>query len=128
MNLKISQVNTNTSTPKSVTNKQSNTGTSNAQSNTPKNNTQTVVPSIKDPFGGKTLSAVSTQAINILLALIVIAAVIVIIISGFRMITNGDNPLQLSAAKRAIAWAIIGLLVAFMSFGIVQIVQNLLQK
>ena len=89
---------------------------------------ETVIPPIEDPFKGKTLSAVANQGINILLALIVIAAVVVIIISGFRMIMNGGNPTQLATARRAILWSVVGLLVAFMSFGIVQILQNILQK
>jgi hypothetical protein len=92
------------------------------------NTAQVSIPPIKDPFKGKTLSGVVTQGINILLTLIVIAAIIVIIIAGFRMVTGGGNPLQIAKAKRAIIWAIIGLLIAFMSFGIVQIVQNFLQK
>lgn len=88
--------------------------------------TQTVIPPIKDPFGGKTLSGVANQAITILLSLIVIAAVVVIIVAGFRMVAGGGNPDQIAKAKKAILWAIIGIVVAFMSFGIVQIVQSLL--
>lgn len=88
-----------------------------------------VVPGkIKDPFGGKSLSAIANQFIMILLALIVIVAVVVIIVAGFRMITGGGNPDQIAKAKKAIIWAIIGIVVAFMSFAIVQIVQNLLQR
>lgn len=86
------------------------------------------IPKITDPFGGKSLSGVGTQVINILLALIVIAAVVVIIIAGFRMIAGGSNPSEIATAKRAIIWAIIGLLVAFLSFGIVQVIQNILLK
>ncbi len=89
---------------------------------------QTTIPPIKDPFGGKSLSGIASQVITILLTLIVIAAVVVIIVSGFRMIAGGGNPDQIAKAKKAIIWAIIGIVIAFMSFGIVQIVQNLLQK
>jgi hypothetical protein len=85
-----------------------------------------VVPPIKSPFQGKTLSGVVSQGINILLTLIVIAAVIVIIIAGFRMATAGGNADQLTKAKKTLIWAILGLVVAFMSFAIVRIIQGLL--
>jgi hypothetical protein len=61
-----------------------------------------------------------------LLSLIVIAAVVVIIIAGFRMATAGGNADQLTKAKKTIIWAILGIVVAFMSFAIVRIVQGLL--
>ena len=89
---------------------------------------QTTIPAIKNPFGGKTLSGAISQGITILLSLIVIAAVIVIIIAGFRMAASGGNPDNIKKAKQTIIWAIIGLVVAFMSFAIVQIVQSLLQR
>lgn len=107
--------------------------TSNRLDATPPTNTNTNSPvrvvtpgNITDPFAGKTLSGVVTQVINILLALIVIAAVVVIIIAGFRMITGGANPDQITKAKKTIIWAIIGLVVALMSFAIVGIIGRLL--
>ncbi len=88
-----------------------------------------VVPTkIDDPFKGKSLLAVGNQFINFMLAMIVLAAVIVIVIAGFRMVTGGGNPQQIAKAKKAILWAIVGLAVALMSFGIIQIVHILLQK
>lgn len=92
------------------------------------NNQQTSIPPIENPFGGKTIGGSVNQVINILLSLIVIAAVVMIIVAGFRMITGGGNPDQIAKAKRTIVWAIIGLVVAFMSFAIVQIIQSLLQR
>ncbi len=83
---------------------------------------------IKDPFAGKSLLAVGTKFINLLLSLIVIAAVVVIIIAGFRMVTGGGNPAQVTKAKKAILYAILGLAVALMSFAIVQIIQRFLDK
>ena len=98
-----------------------------ANNNAPENSPITVVQrNIKDPFGGKSLSGVVTQGINILLSLIVIAAVVVIIIAGFRMAAGGGNPDQITKAKKTIIWAILGLVVAFMSFSIVAIIRSLL--
>lgn len=90
------------------------------------NNAQVTIPNIKDPFGGKNLSSITNQVITILLTLIVVAAVIVIILSGFRMITGGGNPDQIAKSKKAIIWAVVGIVVAFMSFAIISIIQNLL--
>lgn len=91
--------------------------------------TKVVVPAkIKDPFDGSSLLGVGTKFINFLLAMIVIAAVVVIVIAGFRMITGGGNPTQVAKAKKAIIYAIIGLAVALMSFAIVQIIQRFLER
>ena len=86
------------------------------------------VPQIKNPFGSgaDTVPGIVNRAINVLLALIVIAAVVVIIVAGFRMVAGGGNPEQIKKAKSTIAWAFAGMLVAFMSFAIVQIIQRLL--
>ena len=87
-----------------------------------------IVPQITNPFGtaADTVPGIVNRAINVLLALIVIAAVVVIIVAGFRMVAGGSNPEQIKKAKSTIAWAFAGMLVAFMSFAIVQIIQRLL--
>lgn len=114
----------------SNTNSKTNT---NANTNTTKpNNTSTStsvkIPQIDNPFGpaADTIPGVINRVINVLLALIIIAAVIVIVISGFRMVVGGSNPEQLKKAKTGIIWAIIGIVVALMSFAIVQIIQQIL--
>ncbi len=66
--------------------------------------------------------------IKILLAIIASLAVIVIIISGFRMVMFGSNPTELGKAKKAIAWSVIGLIVALMSFSIVAILEGIIKK
>lgn len=110
-----------------------NTNTNN--SNTVKGNaggtanfTEITPPKITDPLKGKSLLGVGYNFISFLLGLIVIAAVVVIVVAGFRMVAGGGNPAQIAKAKKAIIWAIVGLIVAFMSFAIVQIIQNFLQK
>ncbi|MBL8029852.1 MAG: hypothetical protein JNN11_01245 [Candidatus Doudnabacteria bacterium] len=61
-----------------------------------------------------------------LLAGLAIWAVIAIIIAGFRMVLAAGNEEAIATAKRSITWAILGLVVAILSFSIVAIVQNLL--
>lgn len=83
---------------------------------------------ISNPVGSDSLLVVGTRLINFLLGLIVIAAVVTIVIAGFRMITGGANPQQIATAKRAIIWAIIGLAVALFSFAIIEMVNTFLKK
>jgi hypothetical protein len=66
--------------------------------------------------------------IRILLVLIASIAVIVIIISGFRMVMYGSNPAELSKAKAAIVWSVLGLVIALMAFSIVSIIQGIIQR
>jgi hypothetical protein len=80
-----------------------------------------------NPLKLGTLPEIITALIRILFALIGIMAVVIIIISGFRMVTANGNEEQLTKAKKAITWAIIGLVVSLLSFSIVAIIQRLIQ-
>ncbi len=73
----------------------------------------------KDSASAPTVAAVVKTIINILLFLIGIVATIMIILGGFRYATSAGNATALSAAKNTILYAIIGLLIAFFAFAIV---------
>jgi hypothetical protein len=62
-----------------------------------------------------------------LLAILGVFAVVFIIVGGFQMLTSAGNEETLLKAKKTIIWAILGLVVALMSFSIIIIVQDLLQ-
>lgn len=127
MNYLIAQdKNTTKAKPQAVIPKAAPTAT--ATATTTPTTRQVDIPAIQNPFGSQagTIPGLATRFINILLALIIIAAVIMIVVSGFRMIVGGSNPDQLKKAKKGIIWAIIGLAVAFMAFAIVSIIQKLL--
>lgn len=64
--------------------------------------------------------------IRILFILVGIAAVIVIIIAGFRMVIDSGNEIQMKKAKEAITWAIIGLIISILAFSIVAIIQRII--
>ncbi len=96
------------------------------QNNTSSQKITDTVPPIDNPFGDNTLLGVVANLIKVLFGIIIMAAIVVIIISGFRMVTGGDNPEQLKKAKQGIIWALIGLVVSLMSYAIVQIIQNIL--
>ena len=80
-----------------------------------------------NPLNAETLPELMATILRILFALIGIISVIIIIIAGFRMVLASGNEAELTKAKQAITWAIIGLIVALMSFSIVAIVQKLIQ-
>lgn len=81
-----------------------------------------------NPLTVKSVPELITAIIRVLFALISIAAVVLIIISGFRMVLASGNEEQLTKAKKAITWAIIGLIVSLLSFSIVSIIQNLISR
>jgi len=51
-----------------------------------------------------------------------ISAVIVIIVAGLRYVLSGGDPKNTTAAKDTILYAVIGLVVALLSFAIVNFV------
>lgn len=58
------------------------------------------------------------------LMIIGVWGVMFIIVGGFRMVTAAGNEEQILAAKKTITWAILGVIVAIMSFSIIALVQN----
>jgi hypothetical protein len=80
-----------------------------------------------NPFQFESVPELLANLLRILFVLIGIAAVVVIIIAGFRMVLASGNEDELTKAKKAITWAIIGLIVSLMSFSIVAIIQRLIQ-
>jgi hypothetical protein len=63
-------------------------------------------------------------AITIIATIIGIAAVIVIIISGFSMVTSGGNSEDVAKARNHIIYALVGLIVAVLAETMVAFVLN----
>lgn len=82
-----------------------------------------------NPLGpnGEELTQTFLVVIQGFLAIVGIWAVIFIIVGGFQMVMAAGNEETLLKAKKTITWAILGLVVALLSFSIVAIVENLLQ-
>lgn len=59
---------------------------------------------------------------NILLFLIGAVAVIMLVIGGFRYVISGGDQSQVTSAKNTILYAIIGIIVAFLSYAAVNFV------
>lgn len=81
-----------------------------------------------NPLQAGSVPELISSIIRVLFLLIGIAAVIIIIIAGFRMVLASGNEAELTKAKKALTWAVIGLIVSLMSFSIVSIIQNLISR
>lgn len=67
-------------------------------------------------------SSMVVNVINILLYIIGIIAVVMIIIGGVRYTVSNGNSSQLKEAKDTIIYAVVGLVVAMVAYGIVNLV------
>lgn len=70
-------------------------------------------------FGG---GGVITTITNTMLFLIGALSVIMIIIGGIRYTVSGGNSANVTAAKNTVMYAIVGLIIAFLAFAIVNFV------
>jgi hypothetical protein len=120
------------------------TGSPAANTNTPANNvTNTATPGttytvggadFDTPVGGKLRRLIDSDSVpgllirlmKILMVLLGTVAVIVILIGAFRMITSQGNAESIKSAKSTITWAIIGVVLALLSYSIVAILQSFL--
>ena len=62
--------------------------------------------------GGTSVSKVIDFAVNLLSVIVGIAAVIMIIIGGFKYVTSNGDSNNIASAKNTIIYAIVGLIVA----------------
>jgi hypothetical protein len=67
-------------------------------------------------------NSIWTKIINTLIFVIGAVAVIMIVIGGFRYVISGGDASQVNSAKNTILYAVVGLVVALMSYGIVNFV------
>jgi hypothetical protein len=84
---------------------------------TPKQQVQAGTGAVGGQCDDSGITNILSTAVNILGIVAGIAAVIMIIVSGFRYITSGGESGKVSAAKNALIYALIGLvIVAFSQF------------
>lgn len=72
-----------------------------------------------DLFGD---TGVFKQVTNTILYIVGIVAVIMLIIGGIRYVTSGGDAKKVTDAKNTVLYAIIGLVIAFLAFAIVNFV------
>ncbi|MEZ4180336.1 MAG: pilin [Candidatus Doudnabacteria bacterium] len=85
------------------------------------------LPKIDSPVKATSIEQLIVQVIQYLLSIIALAAIVMVIWAGVRLIFNSGNERKRAESKTMITWAIIGLVLALLSFSIVRIVQALLQ-
>lgn len=79
----------------------------------PDNDTQTQLPAIEaDPAQAQSILAV-------VFGLAAALAILVIVISGFNLVTGGDDPEKISRAKKTIIFGLVGLAIAVSAEAIV---------
>ena len=84
------------------------------------------VNKVDDSTGPNDLMGFVKTIINILLFIIGAVAVIMIIFGGFRYVISGGDQSHVKAAKDTILYSVVGLVVAFLAFAIVNfVVKNL---
>ena len=74
--------------------------------------------------GSTDLTSFIGTIINLMLGVVGVAAVIMLIIGGFRYVFSQGNEKAVSGAKDTILYAIIGIVVAILAFAIVNFVLN----
>jgi hypothetical protein len=72
--------------------------------------------------GSGVLSQRVTNGINVLLAVVAIASVITIVVGGLRYVLSMGDSAGITSAKNTILYAVIGLVVAMISYAIVNFV------
>jgi hypothetical protein len=70
------------------------------------------------------ISSLIASIVNILSWVVGVAAVIMVLVGGFRYVTSAGDTNAISAAKNTILYAIIGLVIALLSQGLVRFVLN----
>lgn len=82
-----------------------------------------------DPVTGvATLACIPIVIKNVIIAALFFAGVIsivLIIYAGIKFISSRGDPTQVDAAKKTLTYAIIGLIIIFLSFFIVNVISNL---
>lgn len=70
----------------------------------------------------RTLPGVATTLINVAIALIGLLAVVVIVYGGIRYSTSLGEPGKITQARHIIIYGVIGLVVAMLAWGIVNVI------
>lgn len=77
-----------------------------------------------DATAADKINSIITTVVNILSIIVGIAAVVMIIIGGFRLVTSGGDPNTVSSARKGILYALVGLVVVAFAQFMVKFVLN----
>lgn len=85
-------------------------------------------PRVPNPVGDTNFGSVFFTIINGLLLFAGAVAVLFLIIGGFRYVVSAGNPDQVEGAKKTILYAILGLIIIFIAFLLVQVLLGTVLK
>jgi ABC-type uncharacterized transport system permease subunit len=88
---------------------------------------QELPPGVNCTVGPVTVSGWVTILVNIVqwfYTIIFIVAVLFILLAAFNFITSKGDPTKVTEAKKQLLYAVIGIAVALLSYGVVSLVQN----
>lgn len=71
--------------------------------------------------GSNTLETIISVGLQIFLIVVIIAALFYLVWAGIRWIQSSGDPTKIDEARKQIIFAIIGLVVAFLAFGIINL-------
>lgn len=80
------------------------------------------------PVGYNSLGELAVGLIRFVLAMLGTLAVLFIIIGAVRMVTSAGNEKAVTAGKQTVTWALIGLAVSLLAFGLVAGIQAILGR
>lgn len=83
-------------------------------------------PKVPNPVGNQNLGDVLFDVVNALLLFAGAVAVLFLIIGGFRYVVSAGNAEQVEGAKKTIVYALLGLIIIFIAYVLVQLVQDYL--
>ena len=79
---------------------------------------------VPNPIKGGSLGGVLSGIVQSLLIFAAAIAVLFLIIGGFRYVVSTGNPDQVEGAKKTILYAILGLIVIFVAYVLVTLLQD----
>jgi hypothetical protein len=80
-----------------------------------------------NPLPTNSLTDTFLMILKAFLLIVAVWAVLFIIIGGFQMVMSAGNEEAVTKARKTITWAILGVVVALLSYSMIAIVQTLLQ-
>lgn len=83
---------------------------------------QQKAPDLPDPTGANDFGVILSTIINGALVFAGAIAVLFLIIGGFRYVVSSGNPDQVEGAKKTILYAVLGLIIIFVAFLVVNFI------
>ena len=81
---------------------------------------------IDNPLTWKSFAELTNSIINYLFYLALAITPLIIVIAGYYLLTSGGDPQKVKKAKDIIIWALVGLVVVFLSAALVSLLKKII--